>query len=122
MKLILFTTRDVETTEQTLVEDLKSTREETDTIVIMYALYGKHRVTTLFKFEPLTPKCVKECRLQCLLQHIHIPLASEGHEWTKNTDTGLIEPLWIDGDLLPPQIVDILEDMVYELEKNNDTD
>ncbi|KAH3837095.1 hypothetical protein DPMN_110473 [Dreissena polymorpha] len=59
---------------------------------------------------------------QCLLQHIRrvnyqvgiwkrshipdpdIPLATEGHGWTKNTDTGLIEPLWIDGDtsILPP--------------------
>ncbi|KAH3799678.1 hypothetical protein DPMN_153290 [Dreissena polymorpha] len=45
---------DGETTEKALIEDLKSTQEETDTTVIIYALYGKNRVTTLFKFEPLT--------------------------------------------------------------------
>ncbi|KAH3844340.1 hypothetical protein DPMN_086598 [Dreissena polymorpha] len=77
---------------------------------------------------------------QCLLQHIRRvnyqvgiwkrslipdpdkPLASEGHGWTKHTDTGLIEPLWIDGDILSPQIVDVLEDMANELEEDNDTD
>ncbi|KAH3852232.1 hypothetical protein DPMN_094733, partial [Dreissena polymorpha] len=59
---------------------------------------------------------------QCCLPHIHIPLATEGHEWTKNTDTGLIEPVWIDGDILSPQIVDVLEDMANELEEHNDTD
>ena len=38
-----------------------------------------------------------------------------------NTDTGLIEPLWIDGDILPPQILDVLEDMANELEEDYDT-
>ncbi|KAH3837096.1 hypothetical protein DPMN_110474 [Dreissena polymorpha] len=38
-----FTTRDGETTEKTLLEDLQSTQEETDTRVIMYALYGKEQ-------------------------------------------------------------------------------
>ncbi len=33
-----FTTRDEVITEKTLIEDLKSTREETDTSVIMYDL------------------------------------------------------------------------------------
>ncbi|KAH3891900.1 hypothetical protein DPMN_016010 [Dreissena polymorpha] len=77
---------------------------------------------------------------QCLLQHIRrvnyqvgirkkshipdpdIPLATEEHGWTNNTDTGLIEPPWIDGDILPPQIVDVLEDMANELEVDNVTD
>ncbi len=50
------------------------------------------------------------------------PLATEGHGWAKQTDTGLSEPLQIDGDIPPPHIVDVLEDMSNEHEKDNDTD
>ncbi|KAH3750039.1 hypothetical protein DPMN_184555 [Dreissena polymorpha] len=77
---------------------------------------------------------------QCLLQHIRrvnyqvgtwkrshmpdldIPLATKGHGWPKNTDTGLIEPFWIDGDILPPQIIDVLEDMANKFIEDNNTD
>ncbi|KAH3695901.1 hypothetical protein DPMN_083359 [Dreissena polymorpha] len=38
-----FTTRDGETIEKTLIEDLKSTQDEIDTRVIMYALYKKEQ-------------------------------------------------------------------------------
>ncbi|KAH3768957.1 hypothetical protein DPMN_170179 [Dreissena polymorpha] len=40
----------------------------------------------------------------------------------KNAHTGLIEPLWIDGDIFPSQIVDVLDDMANAIEEDNDTD
>ncbi|KAH3735533.1 hypothetical protein DPMN_042068 [Dreissena polymorpha] len=40
----------------------------------------------------------------------------------QNTDTGLHEPLWIDGDIRSPHSVDVLKDKANELEQDNDTD
>ena len=43
-----------------------------------------------------------------------------GHGWT--LEDGVMQPLWTDNDVLPQELVDILEETVQESENNTDPD
>ena len=40
-----------------------------------------------------------------------IPSPSESHGWILNQNTSILEPIWSDGDILPQQLIDILQAM-----------
>ena len=41
-----------------------------------------------------------------------IPAPYDGHGFGWTRVNGMLEPLWIEGDLLPPQLVDILQETI----------
>ena len=49
-----------------------------------------------------------------------IPKATEGHGW--HVVNGCIEPLWVDGPILPPSLVDLLEPVIEEENMREDND
>lgn len=49
-----------------------------------------------------------------------IPLATDGHGWTMVD--GKMEPLWYDGDVLPQQLIDIVEGSSTDDEDKSDDD
>lgn len=74
---------------------------------------------------------------RCLIQHIRrvnyqvaiwqrahephptIPPPTENHGWTEKD--GMLEPLWIQGDVLPTMLIDILEETIKTNEAEDDT-
>jgi len=49
-----------------------------------------------------------------------VPNPTEGHGWT--VENGVMQPLWTDKDVLPKELVDILEETIQEAEDATDTD
>lgn len=49
-----------------------------------------------------------------------VPSPTEGHGWT--IENGVMQPLWTDRDVLPKELVDILEETIQKAEDASDTD
>ena len=47
-----------------------------------------------------------------------VPSTTEGHGWT--VENGVMQPLWTDKDVLPKELVDILEETIQEAEDASD--
>ena len=48
-----------------------------------------------------------------------VPSQTEGHGWT--VENGVMQPLWTNKDMLPKELVDILEETIQEAEDASDT-
>ncbi len=95
---------------------------------------GKKQITESKKFDLATlPPCksILEQHVLCCnfqtriwkLAHIakpFVPNAIEGHGWTLNT--GIMQPKWIDGEVVPRKLVDILEKTIEGELDNSDSD
>jgi len=49
-----------------------------------------------------------------------VPMPTEGHGWT--VKDGVMQPLWTDKDVLPEELVDILEETIQEAEDDSEED
>ena len=117
--------------------------------VFTCAMYGNNRLSSVDELR-LREKCedkptdalrnidmatLPPCR-RCLTQHIKranyqsaiwqnahvanpvIPTPNESHGWTDQN--GNLQPLWIEGDILPPRMVDILEGSIESIGAGED--